>query len=84
MKFIINYHTGVVHEIEAEDLAEAKQIAVEGMTYTQQKVSIEQEDGEVLATSYWFGVAPDEDDAVLARFGDYGFYQLWDDELAVM
>ena len=84
MKFVINYHTGVKDVVEVNSLEEAKQIAVEGMTYTQQKVTIEQEDGEVLATSYWFGVAPDEDDAVLARFGDYGFYQLWDDELAVM
>lgn len=79
-KFTINYHTGVIEEVEVEDLQEAKRIAEEGMAYTQENVTIEQ-DGEVITTSYWFPVPASDDDDVLKDFGDFGFYQVWSDEL---
>lgn len=79
-KFTINYHTGVIEEVEVEDLAEAKAIAEEGMAYTQENVTIEQ-DGEVITTSYWCPVPAEDEDEVLFDFGDFGFYQPWTDEL---
>ncbi|MCY7574254.1 hypothetical protein [Bacillus pumilus] len=79
-KLKINYHTGVSEEVEG-NLEEAKEIAKKGMSYTQEKVTIETMDGDVLATSYWYGVEPEEDDSVLEQFGSYGFYQTWDDEM---
>lgn len=84
-KFNINYHTGIEEEVEVADLQEAKEIAKEGIAYTQAKVTIETLDGEVLATSQWYGVEPTEeeieDGMVLEQIGSYGFYQVWDDEL---
>lgn len=83
-KFIINYHTGAGNEeVEVEDLNEAKEIAKEGMAYTQQNVTIETPQGEVITTSTWYGVEPSEEDYVLETIGG-GFYQLWDDELGNM
>lgn len=75
-KFIINYGTGVFEEVEVEGLEQAQEIAVEGMSYTQTSVKIEQ-DGEVVSTSMWYGVAAEEDDEVLASFGSQGFFGEW-------
>lgn len=52
-------------------------VAEEGLTYTQQSVRIEGEDGEVIANLPWYGVAPEEDDVVTCQFGDFGFYGEW-------
>ncbi|PGK15231.1 hypothetical protein CN895_07740 [Bacillus cereus] len=80
-KFIINYHTGVKEEINVHNLDEAKKIAKEGISYTQKNVSIETIDGEIITSTSWFGVTPEDDDEILEQIGDYGFYQMWDDEL---
>lgn len=76
--YTINYHTGVTEEFEGT-LEGAKQSAVEGISYTQEHVSIEQ-DGEQITIARWIGVEADEDDEVLVHVGD-GFYQNWSDEL---
>lgn len=78
-KYTINYHTGVSEEVEVMDLQEAKELAYNGISYTQENVSIEQ-DGEVITTAYWYGVVPSEDDEVLVEIGG-GHYQTWSDEL---
>ncbi|WP_242785853.1 hypothetical protein [Bacillus cereus] len=79
-KYIVNYHTGVTEEVEVNDLSEAKKIAEEGIAYTQEKITIETLDGEVITTSYWYGISPQKDDNVLETVGG-GFYQMWSDEL---
>ncbi|WP_336992614.1 hypothetical protein [Bacillus toyonensis] len=79
-KFLINYHTGITEEIEVYNLNKAKEIAKEGIAYTQEKITIETLEGEVITTSYWYGVQPQEDDEVLEIVGA-GFYQAWSDEL---
>ena len=79
-KYIVNYHTGVTEEIQVSDLSEAKKVAEEGIAYTQEKITIETLDGEVITTSYWYGISPQEDDNVLETVGG-GFYQVWSDEL---
>ncbi|ARX70161.1 hypothetical protein [Bacillus thuringiensis] len=79
-KYIVNYHTGVTEEVEVNDLSEAKKVAEEGIAYTQEKITIETLDGEVITTSYWYGISPQEDDNVLEMVGG-GFYQVWSDEL---
>lgn len=76
--YTINYHTGVTEEFEGT-LEEAKQSALEGISYTQEHVSIEQ-DGEQVTIARWVGVEAYEDDEVLVHVGD-GFYQNWSDEL---
>ncbi|UOC04877.1 hypothetical protein BTT_61300 (plasmid) [Bacillus thuringiensis serovar morrisoni str. 4AA1] len=57
-KYIVNYHTGVTEEVEVNDLSEAKKVAEEGIAYTQEKITIETLDGEVITTSYWYGISP--------------------------
>ncbi|MGA4466002.1 hypothetical protein ACPA2L_25690 [Bacillus bombysepticus] len=79
-KYIVNYHTGVTEEVEVSDLSEAKKVAEEGIAYTQEKITIETLDGEVITTAYWYGISPQEDDNVLETVGD-GFYQAWSDEM---
>lgn len=80
-KFVINYHTGVKNEVTANDLEDVKQIALEGIAYTQENVSIEDTEGNVLTVARWYSVEPEEDDQILTQIGNYGFYQLWEDEL---
>ncbi|MED1107665.1 hypothetical protein [Bacillus paramycoides] len=80
-KYIVNYHTGVREEVEVNDLNKAKEIAKEGIAYTQEKITIEKLDGAVITTSYWYGVTPQDDDEILEQIGNYGFYQMWSDEL---
>lgn len=79
-KFLINYHTGITEQVKVHDLDKAKEIAKEGIAYTQENITIETLDGEVVTTSYWYGVQPQEDDEVLEIVGS-GFYQVWSDEL---
>ena len=82
-KYTINYHTGITEEVEVNDLDEAKEIAKEGIRYTQQNVSIESE-GTVITVSRWNGVEPSEEDIedgnVLETIGG-GFYGMWNEEL---
>lgn len=75
----IDYGTGVVQTVEG-DLEAAKKAAVEGMSYTQENVKIFDEDDNLVAISRWYGVQPEEDDEVLADFGEYGFYGEWTEE----
>ncbi|UYX55901.1 hypothetical protein M3Y14_32240 (plasmid) [Bacillus thuringiensis] len=79
-KYIVNYHTGVTDEVEVNNLSEAKKVAEEGIAYTQEKITIETLDGEVITTAYWYGISPQEDDNVLETVGG-GFYRTWSDEL---
>lgn len=77
--YYINYHTGA-GDGTAETIERAMQIADEGAAYTQQKITIEDEHGEIVMTRYWCGVeyAPDEHDCEdPICFGSYGFYSDW-------
>ena len=56
------------------------QIADEGAAYTQQKITIEDENGETVMTRPWWGVEydPGEDDCEEPIcFGSYGYYGDW-------
>ncbi len=76
-KYYINYRTGAGDEYIEGTLDEAKKVAEDRLSYTQQDVKIQTEDGEDVAVLRWYGVAPAEDDVVTAMFGDYGFYGEW-------
>ena len=79
MGYYINYGTGAGNEFVDGTLEEAKKAAEEGLAYTQEDVKIQTEDGEDVAVLKWYGVQPEEDDIVTARFGDEGFYGDWVD-----
>ena len=80
--YIVNFNTGAGNQ-EVTTLEEAKQVAVDFMTYTQRDITIETEDGEVIATARWYGYKPTEEEReaglVLEEIGG-GFYARWDDE----
>jgi len=80
MELIINYCNGFVENVDCANLDEAKDLAVQGMSYTQANVRIESGEGELLSTSHWYGVEPNEDDTPLETFGTFGFYGDWVDE----
>lgn len=77
MKYYVNYGTGAGNEDVEGTLEDAMKIAEEGLAYTQQSVSIEDEEGKVVARLPWYGVAPEENDVVTCQFGDFGFYGEW-------
>jgi len=74
----IDFGTGVAQS-GIMTLDDAKEMAHDEMTYTQEHVSIYSDDGQLLAISRWYGVLPTEDDDVLETFDDYGFYAEWTD-----
>ena len=78
----INYHTGAGDESGFETIDDAKVAAVEGATYTQQDITIENENGDEVARLPWCGVEADEDedDEVEVSFGSFGYYAQWQDK----
>jgi len=74
--------------IKVDSLEEAKEIALEEMNYTGNSVIIKDEHGGEITRSIWFGVVPSESELenglVLEQFGDFGYYQIWVDELENM
>lgn len=78
MSYRIDYNTGAGNVEGIATLEEAKELAVDGMAYTQENVDImDEETGEVVTRSQWIGVKKEEDNEALATFGDYGYYSDW-------
>lgn len=80
MKYYIRYHTGVGDEKVTGTITEAKEIADDGAAYTQQDISIEDENGNEIARRFWYGVKYNEDENDEQNpicFGDFGFYADW-------
>jgi len=74
-KYFVDFGAGAGNEW-ADTIEEAMTLAVEGLSYTQETVNIY--DGEnIVATLPWYGIKPDNDDVITARFGDFGFYGEW-------
>ena len=76
MKYLINYNTGAGNEWY-ENLEEAK-VNV-NFSYTQESVVIEDENGNEILKSKWWGVAYDleeDENEPLAEFGN-GYYAQW-------
>ena len=73
--YIINYNTGItdVMEFDEPDLLAVMRYAEARAEYTQQDIDIYQ-DGRIIATLKWYGIAPCDDDIVAVDFQDFGFY----------
>ena len=83
-KYYINYHTGAGDRIiEAKDIYEAMDAADKGAAYTQCDITIEDDQGNMLATRRWYGVKYNQDEdytddgTSVIEFGDYGYYDHW-------
>ena len=77
--YYINYQTGAGNDT-AGTLDEAKRLADEGAAYTQQPITIEDEDGNEVSRRAWCGVEYNEDEYYCEdpiRFGTFGFYGDW-------
>lgn len=77
MRYYINYNTGAGNEVVEGTIEDAMRVAEEGLAYTQKPVTIYNDDHEEVANLQWYGVKPEDDDVVTARFGDHGFYGEW-------
>ena len=80
MIYIIDYGLNEI-KVDVEELQEAKEIAVEGMGYTGQSVTIKDKEGNEITRSEWFGVDGNDEEHVLVQIGSSGYYQTWSDEL---
>lgn len=82
MEYTINYHTGAGNEtIESDDLEAVKAQADEGAAYTQQPITIEDENGKEVARRTWYGTEISEGDAEdPIEFGSSGFYGDWNEQ----
>lgn len=79
MKYYINYNTGVGNEW-ADTLEEAKEIADAGACYTQQPITIEDEDDNEICRRPWWGSQYNEDEAWEDDpicFGEFGYFGDW-------
>ena len=76
----IEYHTGAGDET-ANTLEKAMQIADAGACYTQSKITIADENGNILAERIWYGCKASQDEIddfdEIIDFGDFGYYGPW-------
>lgn len=76
MKYKIDYHTGAGN-FYSNDFEKAKKLADEGLCYTQENVSISDNE-KVLAERHWIGCLDGLGECFDAiRFGDLGYYADW-------
>jgi len=79
MEYTINYNTGAGNiTIETSDIESLKALADEGSSYTQQIITIEDNDGIETARREWYSYlsgADECDDPI--RFGTFGYYGDW-------
>ena len=71
--FKIDYCNGLFLTVEADNLKEATQKAMESAAYTQCDIKIRNERYETIAISKWYGVQPEDWDKPILEIGD-GFY----------
>ena len=80
-RYTINYHTGAGDDTINGTLDDAMQAADEGAAYTQQPITICDEDGNAIAQRVWWGTKYDAEEAGEGNpicFGDYGYYGDWE------
>lgn len=80
-RYHICYHTGVGDDV-ADTLEKAMKIADEGAAYTQRDITIEDDDGNMVARRSWWGVEYDETNEDMCCedpicFGSFGYYGDW-------
>lgn len=76
-QYTINYNTGVTHMVSG-NLDDAKAEADAAASYTQQSITIENEEGEEIARRPWCSTLDGIDECEdPIRFGNYGYYGDW-------
>lgn len=84
--YIVDFGNGIVEEIEADSLESAMNITDTRIGYTQESVSITSTDGN--GEKYirkWWGVPfdpnlyEDEEDKDIINYGQFGYYDEWED-----
>ena len=73
---VIDYGLGNTEEVTVIDAEKAKEVAQDGMSYTQRSVWIRDTNGNDVAVSHWYGTAPSDEDGVLCEIGG-GYYTDW-------
>jgi hypothetical protein len=75
--FTVNFNTGAGNYKSDKDINDLKLQVNDELAYTQESVTIEDEDGNIMARLPWYGCAPTDEDIVTAQFGSFGFYGEW-------
>lgn len=81
-EYYINFHTGAGNFTVCGTLEDAQKEADAAAAYTQENISIEDGNGNIVAERRWYGVAFDPEESEFAedeviQFGDFGFYGGW-------
>lgn len=76
--YVIDYGAGNTEEVTVIDVEKAKEIAFDGMSYTQHSVWIRDNNGNDVAVSHWYGTAPSEEDEALCEIGGGHYANWWD------
>ena len=81
MNYIIDYHTGAGNmSIDSDDLDTVKALADSNAAYTQQPITIVDEDNNEIVRREWYGVKDGwEDCENPIQFGSFGYYDDWHD-----
>ena len=74
----IDYCNGFFLTVDAENLKEATEKAIESAAYTQCDIKIRDENYNAIAISKWYGVPPEDWDRPLLEIGG-GFYDGFQD-----
>ena len=75
--FYVNFNTGAGNYKSDLELPKLMEDVEQNLSYTQATVTIEDENGNEVAWLPWYGVEPEDEDAVTARFGNFGYYGEW-------
>lgn len=78
LKYYVKFGTGAGDYSSINYLESLMQEINKYLAYTQKSVSIYDSKDNEIAYLPWYDVAPEEDDVVTARFGDFGFYGEWE------
>jgi len=78
MSYLVNFHTGAGN-FTADTLEEAMTRADEAAAYTQQDITVEDDNGTQVAIRRWYGVAydPEIPEEAPIDFGKFGYYADW-------
>lgn len=80
--YYINFHTGAGNFNVHGTLAYAQTRADQSAAYTQEKITIEDDSGNVIAERAWIPLPFEQEESEFSedeviRFGDFGFYDGW-------
>jgi len=87
--YVIDYCNGIEEVVHTKNISEVKEIADNGASYTQQPIVIYDDTGSEICRRSWYGVGFDQSEAgvnpnKIIGFAEFGYYDIWSDEVEDM